>query len=159
MDGDYLFGCAQVFVVLVFMLVYLCTGPDPECSSSVDGQSNDSNSSYASTSSHFQDELGVASLEPDYKLEAVVIDVDKVAEIAESCGECVICFESLSLDLEQRGGESGSGSGSEIGIKILGMCGHRYHAACIEQWLTKHRDCPLCRRYVPRSSRHERPSD
>ena len=151
MDGDDLFGLTHMLIAFLLMLLWACSPPDPASSSSVDGQSDDSSSStssYTSTRSQFQDEPEVASVEPDYKLEAVVIDIDKVAEIAESCAECVICFESLSLDLEQ-----GGGSHSGSGVKILGECGHRYHAVCINQWLTKHRDCPLCRRYVPRRSR------
>ncbi|KAJ8452577.1 hypothetical protein Cgig2_004913 [Carnegiea gigantea] len=148
-SGELCSGELIARVAFLLMLLWVCSPPDPASSSSVDGQSDDSSSStssYTSTRSQFQDEPEVPSVEPDYKLEAVVIDVDKVAEIAESCAECVICFESLSLDLEQ-----GGGSHSGSGVKILGECGHRYHAVCINQWLTKHKDCPLCRRYVPRS--------
>jgi len=46
---------------------------------------------------------------------------------------CSICRESLTTDLSYR--------------KIK-RCGHVFHAACIEQWLNDHQQCPECRQNV-----------
>ncbi len=30
-------------------------------------------------------------------------------------------------------------------IRRLPVCGHEFHAACIEAWLASHTTCPMCR--------------
>ena len=41
--------------------------------------------------------------------------------------ECVICLDSLPADFYRT------------------TCNHLFHEECIEQWLTQHTTCPLCR--------------
>jgi Ring finger domain len=49
---------------------------------------------------------------------------------AENNSECVICLSEL-LD-----GESG---------RQLPLCGHSFHADCIDVWFKTHSTCPTCR--------------
>ncbi|CAA7409089.1 unnamed protein product [Spirodela intermedia] len=44
---------------------------------------------------------------------------------------CAVCLQDF------KNGES---------TKRLPVCCHLYHAACIDEWLLRHRSCPLCRR-------------
>ncbi|CAA6671937.1 unnamed protein product [Spirodela intermedia] len=44
---------------------------------------------------------------------------------------CAVCLQDF------KNGES---------AKRLPVCCHLYHAACIDEWLLRHRSCPLCRR-------------
>lgn len=47
--------------------------------------------------------------------------------------ECSICLNALQP------GES---------IRQLGVCGHQFHKSCIDLWLIRRADCPLCKRSV-----------
>lgn len=38
----------------------------------------------------------------------------------------------------------------------LPFCSHEFHAACIQKWLKKHNDCPLCKRLVVQLSKEKR---
>ncbi|KAF8009720.1 hypothetical protein BT93_J0647 [Corymbia citriodora subsp. variegata] len=49
---------------------------------------------------------------------------------AEEAGECSICLGAFE------DGEK---------VKVLPPCGHRYHCACVDQWLVAQPVCPLCR--------------
>lgn len=48
---------------------------------------------------------------------------------------CSICYEAIPA----------------VELKTLG-CNHPFHTACINTWLRRKRNCPLCRRTVPRES-------
>lgn len=48
---------------------------------------------------------------------------------SETQSECSICLATY------RSGED---------VSIL-ACSHEYHSACLKQWMTKHRSCPMCR--------------
>jgi len=48
----------------------------------------------------------------------------------EDCGECAICLSNVQVGDKVR--------------TILG-CGHTYHRACIDLWLVRRSDCPLCK--------------
>ena len=81
------------------------------------------------------------SLELDYDIEAaVVIDDEKLGEITKNVLNCLICLDGLE---DEDGHDIG-------GVRVL-ECGHRFHAACIDEWLIKYRRvCPICRRPVSR---------
>ena len=46
--------------------------------------------------------------------------------------ECIICLEGYE-------------PGQSISWSKFGECDHIFHTKCIEEWLSKHNDCPLCR--------------
>ncbi|KAJ8423437.1 hypothetical protein Cgig2_015581 [Carnegiea gigantea] len=74
-----------------------------------------------------------AELHYDMEAAVAVVDGEKLSEITNNCTECVICLDGIGADEE---GE----------IRVL-LCGHRFHAACIDEWLIKYRSvCPTCRR-------------
>ncbi|KAG2319200.1 hypothetical protein Bca52824_012413 [Brassica carinata] len=50
-----------------------------------------------------------------------------------SSNECAICLTEFS-------------DGEEI--RILPLCGHAFHVACIDKWLTSRSSCPSCRRIL-----------
>ncbi|KAI6674384.1 hypothetical protein NL676_002290 [Syzygium grande] len=62
------------------------------------------------------------------KVEAVVYRGDKTREI--DCEDCVICLGSFE-------------EGDECWL--LKDCNHAYHKNCIEKWLPRCWNCPLCR--------------
>lgn len=47
--------------------------------------------------------------------------------------ECSICLVELR---------------PEDGVRQLGVCGHTFHCSCIDLWLLRRADCPLCKRDV-----------
>ena len=60
-------------------------------------------------------------------------EVDLQTEIFESCGEvgiCTICQDNLE-DGEQ--------------LRAISKCQHSFHIKCIDKWLSKRAECPLCR--------------
>ncbi|XP_031502752.1 RING-H2 finger protein ATL57-like [Nymphaea colorata] len=59
---------------------------------------------------------------------------------------CAVCLG------EFEGGET---------AKLLPLCGHFFHADCIDEWLSSHTSCPLCRASLvpPPSQPKERQSD
>jgi hypothetical protein len=40
-------------------------------------------------------------------------------------------------------------------VRQLGSCGHNFHRSCIDLWLLRHADCPLCKRKVKRAEDDE----
>lgn len=48
----------------------------------------------------------------------------------EECPVCLCCIEPGD------------------GIRQLGVCGHTFHQSCIDLWLLRRADCPLCKRTV-----------
>lgn len=53
--------------------------------------------------------------------------------IASGCPECAICIESFEANSV---------------VRPL-VCKHAFHKDCIDQWLSMHSSCPLCRSRVP----------
>ena len=56
------------------------------------------------------------------------------------CKECTYCKFSLlqsSPDYYEKG---------VISLISTGKCGHSYHSECINTWLKKSSDCPICRK-------------
>nr|DAD24519.1 TPA_asm: hypothetical protein HUJ06_025983 [Nelumbo nucifera] len=51
----------------------------------------------------------------------------------DSSSECVICLDALREDV----------------CRVLPGCNHRFHAACIGQWLSRSHSCPVCRLEIP----------
>ncbi|GAB4840048.1 hypothetical protein Ancab_020757 [Ancistrocladus abbreviatus] len=74
-------------------------------------------------------------LEPNYKSLEEAINDKKIQHITGNCVECLICLESFDVC---NFGES----------RILPLCGHRFHFACIDGWLKKKPTCPVCRTRV-----------
>lgn len=65
------------------------------------------------------------------------------SEIGELTSTCVVCSTeeqecSICLNTLQPG-ES---------IRQLGVCGHQFHKSCIDLWLIRRADCPLCKQSV-----------
>ena len=69
------------------------------------------------------------------------IPLDTVKENDSSTGkgssECAICLEEFEAGEE---------------VRVLPRCGHRYHRACIDEWLLDYnsKQCPTCRAIVCR---------
>lgn len=61
-------------------------------------------------------------------------EAQHIEEIEEGGKEnsCPICFEEYSV-------------GDEICISRNESCPHQFHFECLQSWLLKHDDCPLCR--------------
>lgn len=57
-------------------------------------------------------------------------------DVEATCSECVEC--SICLN----GVESGES------VRHLPACGHTFHRSCIDLWLLRRADCPLCKRCV-----------
>lgn len=53
---------------------------------------------------------------------------------SDSEQECSVCLSAL------RDGDS---------VRELDQCGHAFHRSCIDLWLIRRADCPLCKRKVP----------
>lgn len=60
------------------------------------------------------------------------VQQDAEAECAE-CVECAICLNEFEA------GDS---------VRHLPACGHTFHRSCIDLWLLRRADCPLCKRCV-----------
>jgi len=57
-------------------------------------------------------------------------------DVEAECAECVDC--SICLN-EMCSGDC---------VRILPTCGHSFHRSCIDLWLLRRADCPLCKRCV-----------
>lgn len=72
------------------------------------------------------------------------------AQISElPCGICNAASDAESGDAEELDCPICL-TGIECGDKIrqLGVCGHTFHKSCIDLWLLRRADCPLCKRSV-----------
>ena len=49
-------------------------------------------------------------------------------------GECPVCLSAF-------------GEGDDV--KPLSACGHAFHTACVDEWLSSNPNCPVCRAEVP----------
>merc|ERR1719356_1061065 len=54
-------------------------------------------------------------------------------DLGSPVGECAICLNDFSP------GDS---------VRKIGGCGHTFHRSCIDLWLLRCSDCPLCKRSV-----------
>ncbi|XP_073033147.1 uncharacterized protein [Primulina eburnea] len=75
-------------------------------------------------------ERGLHCLEP---LEVSKFPVKKYGELCSSSKENALCTVCLS---EYH---------NEDMLRILPVCGHSFHSACIDTWLHQHITCPVCR--------------
>lgn len=64
---------------------------------------------------------------------ATLTAADIKAMTLTGCTECSICIQELSAG---------------DGVRCLSSCGHRFHRTCIDLWLLRSVDCPLCKRSV-----------
>uniref|UniRef100_A0A803L789 RING-type domain-containing protein n=1 Tax=Chenopodium quinoa TaxID=63459 RepID=A0A803L789_CHEQI len=78
---------------------------------------------------------------------SVVIDVEKLQGISKNCADCVVCLEGFDAEKEDNCG----------GFKVLEQCGHKFHGSCIDEWLSKHKTCPICRGVATRELTGPRP--
>lgn len=57
-------------------------------------------------------------------------------QLDEDC-ECSICLNTIQYDDEH-----------DDCVRRLGTCGHTFHRPCIDLWLLRRADCPLCKQSV-----------
>ncbi|KAL5713965.1 hypothetical protein ACHQM5_015991 [Ranunculus cassubicifolius] len=72
--------------------------------------------------------------EPTFLVENIPLIQITTKNHFDSCGEensCSVCLEDLKVGQK---------------VRDLPYCRHMFHPNCIDQWLTKHGSCPLCRR-------------
>ncbi|KAL8539360.1 hypothetical protein ACS0TY_001112 [Phlomoides rotata] len=82
---------------------------------------------------HLEMRLSVPAAVPVRRLEnndQIVFDTYTKENSKEDGGGCVICLE------EYIHGET---------LAAITACNHRFHAACIKEWLGRNDNCPLCR--------------
>ena len=65
------------------------------------------------------------------KMQVTVIDYNNMQEYRER-GACAICLNDFKMKDKTK--------------KVI--CEHAFHEKCIDSWLVKARDCPLCKRNV-----------
>lgn len=68
-------------------------------------------------------------MKPDKTRIPPKLTITKYTEHAQN-DTCAICLESFTIN----------------DMVSVMKCNHNFHAECLEEWLTKHRSCPLCRR-------------
>lgn len=94
-----------------------------------------------------QGRLGDVQLQrPTGNVESVVIDVEKLMEISRNCADCAICLDSFNIGINSDVDDHHHDNNG--GVKTLEHCGHRFHSFCIDEWITKHQNCPLCRTFI-----------
>jgi len=71
------------------------------------------------------------------EIRALPFSVVKPLETPMDVEECPICLH------EMKPGDL---------VRELGSCGHNFHRCCIDLWLLRHADCPLCKRKVRRAA-------
>ncbi|KAL0351880.1 UNVERIFIED_CONTAM: E3 ubiquitin-protein ligase [Sesamum calycinum] len=78
-----------------------------------------------------------SSQSPDHTLVYSHFSVEELQEITclyrgagASCSVCAICLENLQH--------------AEV-CRVLPACHHEFHAQCIDPWLSKRLNCPICR--------------
>ncbi|WVZ48948.1 hypothetical protein U9M48_000334 [Paspalum notatum var. saurae] len=75
---------------------------------------------------------------------AVRADDHRVSEEQERQRECSVCLSEMMAD------------GGEAALRVVRPCGHRFHAACVDQWLRRRGTWPMCR--APSVARRRRSS-
>lgn len=80
-------------------------------------------------------EVGVEDVDAVAPLDTYDFAFDP-AEGAEAPTRCAICLDSFQ-DMPR-----------DTPTRTIAVCGHRYCAGCIEQWFTRKRVCPLCKKNV-----------
>lgn len=70
-------------------------------------------------------------------LQPATVNEDMGTKLTETAVECSICISEI------RPGES---------LRRLSSCGHTYHRSCIDLWLLRRPDCPLCKCNVRRGA-------
>jgi len=73
----------------------------------------------------------LGGLTPD-QIKSLPEAVASEMQLAEE-SECSICLNEIDAD---------------DAVRQLGVCGHTFHRACIDLWLLRRADCPLCKRNV-----------
>jgi len=63
---------------------------------------------------------------------SIIPPKDEECDCSESC-ECAICITDM------KSGDT---------MRLLPNCGHSFHKSCIDLWLLRRADCPLCKRSV-----------
>lgn len=53
--------------------------------------------------------------------------------IAGEVASCSICLADIG----------------QVPVRVIQPCQHSFHAACLDQWLVRRAECPLCRRELP----------
>merc|ERR1719158_400603 len=67
-----------------------------------------------------------------YEISSLPETTATAAEIGDGC-ECPICLADLKI------GDP---------VRQLGGCGHTFHRSCLDLWLLRRADCPLCKRNI-----------
>jgi len=69
---------------------------------------------------------------------------EPAAAAGRTAEDCAICIQPLPGDCG--GGDAGPAAASCAERRCTLVCGHCFHAGCINRWLANSRQCPLCKR-------------
>ncbi|KAK8502518.1 hypothetical protein V6N12_005503 [Hibiscus sabdariffa] len=73
-------------------------------------------------------------------IDPAIAETDGVKIKKEDGGACGICLEDM-----EKGEE----------VRVMGVCGHKFHDHCIFQWVKRKQNCPLCRCVLENTRVHD----